>query len=119
MHDRGARLRSADGGIAISCDVTGKCGDIDGVWIEPVTAQVMMTLRAFAMFPPRGIFAAAGLSALPHSFVKRQTSRSRRSNRSTSPALWYSPNPTRNRDPRTSTTMFFCFSRVCQVAASG
>ena len=31
---------------AISCGVTGRCGDIDGVWIEPVTAQVMMTLRA-------------------------------------------------------------------------
>src|SRR6185503_19103918 len=29
---------------AISCAVTGRCGDIDGVWIEPVTAQVMMTL---------------------------------------------------------------------------
>jgi hypothetical protein len=24
--------------------VIGRCGDIDGVWIEPVTAQVMMTL---------------------------------------------------------------------------
>jgi hypothetical protein len=23
--------------------VTGRCGDIDGVWIAPVTAQVMMT----------------------------------------------------------------------------
>jgi hypothetical protein len=29
--------------------VTGKCGDIDGVWIEPVIAQVMMTLRVSAM----------------------------------------------------------------------
>ena len=39
---------------AISCAVTGRCGDIDGVWIEPVTAQVMMTLRDFAMsFPSR------------------------------------------------------------------
>jgi hypothetical protein len=25
--------------------VTGKWGDIDGVWIDPVTAQVMMTFR--------------------------------------------------------------------------
>ena len=33
---------------AISCAVTGRCGDIDGVWIEPVTAQVMMTLLALA-----------------------------------------------------------------------
>src|SRR4029078_4116652 len=31
---------------AICCAVTGRCGDIDGVWIEPVTAQVMMTLLA-------------------------------------------------------------------------
>ena len=30
---------------AISCAVIGICGDIEGVWIEPVTAQVMMTLR--------------------------------------------------------------------------
>ena len=29
----------------ISSAVTGKCGDMEGVWIEPVTAQVMMTLR--------------------------------------------------------------------------
>jgi hypothetical protein len=28
--------------------VIGKCGDIDGVWIEPVTAQVMMTLFGLA-----------------------------------------------------------------------
>jgi len=25
--------------------VTGRCGDIDGVWIDPVTAQEMMILR--------------------------------------------------------------------------
>src|SRR4051794_25595930 len=30
---------------AISCGVTGKALDIEGVWIAPVTAQVMMTLR--------------------------------------------------------------------------
>jgi hypothetical protein len=29
---------------AISAAVTGKYGDIDGVWMEPVTAQVMMIL---------------------------------------------------------------------------
>ena len=34
---------------AISCGVTGRYGDIDGVWIAPVTAQVMMTLRRLAM----------------------------------------------------------------------
>jgi hypothetical protein len=30
---------------AISCGVTGNAFDIDGVWMAPVTAQVMMTLR--------------------------------------------------------------------------
>src|SRR5271163_3508563 len=30
---------------AISSAVTGRCGDIEGVWIEPVTAQLMMTFR--------------------------------------------------------------------------
>src|SRR5688572_886560 len=30
---------------AISSAVIGRCGDIVGVWIAPVTAQVMMTLR--------------------------------------------------------------------------
>ena len=30
---------------AISLAVTGKCGDMLGVWMAPVTAQVMMTLR--------------------------------------------------------------------------
>jgi hypothetical protein len=31
---------------AISAGVMGRWGDIVGVWIEPVTAQVMITLRA-------------------------------------------------------------------------
>src|SRR6266849_7978299 len=34
---------------AISLAVIGRCGDIVGVWIEPVTAQVMMTLWPLAM----------------------------------------------------------------------
>src|SRR3954467_8934053 len=34
---------------AISCGVTGSAFDIDGVWIAPVTAQVMMTLRAILL----------------------------------------------------------------------
>ena len=34
---------------AISLAVIGRCGDIEGVWIEPVTAQVMMTLRPLAI----------------------------------------------------------------------
>src|SRR3954468_2638531 len=41
---------------AISCGVTGSAFDIDGVWIAPVTAQVMMTLRAMlALFPRSGL----------------------------------------------------------------
>src|SRR5882724_13612570 len=39
---------------AISLAVIGRCGDIDGVWIEPVTAQVMMTF--LAIVPPGGLF---------------------------------------------------------------
>src|SRR6188768_2316617 len=38
---------------AISLAVTGMCGDIDGVWIEPVTAQVMMTFWLLAIVPPQ------------------------------------------------------------------
>src|SRR5262245_51369082 len=45
---------------AISSGVSGRWGVIVGVWIEPVTAQVMMTLRAAAMNPPR-----AGVSMSP------------------------------------------------------
>ena len=38
---------------AISSGVTGRCGDMLGVWMAPVTAQVMMTLFDFAtVFPP-------------------------------------------------------------------
>src|SRR3954469_23539477 len=47
---------------AISLAVIGRCGDIEGVWIEPVTAQVMMTFWLLAIFPPRdavSIFAGA------------------------------------------------------------
>src|SRR5271167_4599770 len=34
---------------AISCGVTGSALDIEGVWIAPVTAQVMMTLRLMGL----------------------------------------------------------------------
>ena len=37
---------------AISSGVTGRCGDIEGVWMAPVTAQVMMTLRLSAIVRP-------------------------------------------------------------------
>jgi len=54
MHDGGARLRGADSCFgSISLAVTGRLGDIDGVWIEPVTAHVMMILLAFAISHPR------------------------------------------------------------------
>src|SRR5882762_8539744 len=37
---------------AISCGVTGKAFDIEGVWMAPVTFQVMMTLPPMlALFP--------------------------------------------------------------------
>src|SRR5882672_10318777 len=36
---------------AISSGVTGRCGDIVGVWIAPVTAQVMITLPCAAAIP--------------------------------------------------------------------
>ena len=38
-------LAAATAFSPISSGVTGRCGDMLGVWIEPVTAQVMMTLR--------------------------------------------------------------------------
>src|ERR1043166_1702301 len=36
--------------------VTGIAGDIDGVWIEPVTAQVMLALFFVAIVPPECLF---------------------------------------------------------------
>ena len=51
---------AATASSAICCGVMGKYGDIEGVWIAPVTAQVMMTLRGvfFASAMPRQAFAA-------------------------------------------------------------
>src|SRR6476469_10145326 len=34
---------------AISCAVTGSAFDVEGVWIAPVTAQVIMTLRLIGL----------------------------------------------------------------------
>ncbi len=50
---------------AISCGVTGKAFDIEGVWIAPVTAQVMMTLRLmfFAFLVARWIFQSLSVCA--------------------------------------------------------
>jgi hypothetical protein len=38
---------------AISSGVTGRWGDMEGVWIAPVIAQLMMTFRLAAMVPGR------------------------------------------------------------------
>src|SRR3984957_18329455 len=51
---------------AISCGVTGSAFDIEGVWIAPVTAQVMMTLRlmfllSFFSIDTSGFFVLGGL----------------------------------------------------------
>jgi hypothetical protein len=43
---------AASASATISSGVIGKCGDMVGVWIAPVTAQVMMTFRDFAMSRP-------------------------------------------------------------------
>jgi hypothetical protein len=40
--------------------VTGIAGDIDGVWIEPVTAQVMMTLFLAANCASRKLVRCVG-----------------------------------------------------------
>ena len=40
---------AATAASAISRGVTGRYGDMLGVWIDPVIAHVMMTLRASAM----------------------------------------------------------------------
>src|SRR5690349_15005378 len=45
---------------AISLAVTGIAGDIDGVWIEPVTAQVMITLFFLAIVPPEMFVRSVG-----------------------------------------------------------
>ena len=44
MDDRRARLGGAQRGLRDLLRRHGRCGDIDGVWIEPVTAHEMMTL---------------------------------------------------------------------------
>ena len=47
----GARLSCLHRRIGDFFDVTGRYGDMEGVWIAPVTAQVMMTLRDEAIRP--------------------------------------------------------------------
>src|SRR5215218_4589133 len=49
---------------AISSAVIGRCGDIEGVWIAPVTAQVIITLRDWGRLL-RGVSAISCLSLLP------------------------------------------------------
>ncbi len=57
---------------AISSGVTGRWGDIEGVWIEPVTAQVMIAFRCFAaaMSPP-SLCACARLARKPDAAKRR------------------------------------------------
>src|SRR5262245_37957680 len=38
--------------LTTSSTVNGRCGDMVGVWLEPVTAHVMMTLRVADMTGP-------------------------------------------------------------------
>ena len=45
VHDRRARFVRTDRRLGDLVGVIGRCGDMVGVWIAPVTAQVMMTLR--------------------------------------------------------------------------
>ena len=52
VDDRAPASAAPTAASAISRGVIGRCGDIDGVWIEPVTAQVMMTLRLWLTTPP-------------------------------------------------------------------
>ena len=49
MQDRRAGLGGFDAGLCDLSGVTGRYGDIDGVWIEPVGAQVIMTFRVFSV----------------------------------------------------------------------
>src|SRR5947207_6970576 len=53
---------------AISLAVIGRCGDIVGVWIEPVTAHVTMTFGFLAMAcpPSRSTMYAIGLRSNFH-----------------------------------------------------
>src|SRR3954463_6013772 len=62
---------------AISLAVTGIAGDIDGVWIEPVTAQVMITLFFLAIVPPRVLFVVGGEFRRPGAGVERAKAQSR------------------------------------------
>lgn len=58
MHDGRARLGGFDRRLGDLVRVTGRWGDIDGVWTEPVMAQVMMTLfrDGFMGLAPRGFW---------------------------------------------------------------
>src|SRR3954452_18136752 len=62
---------------AISCGVTGNAFDIEGVWIAPVTAQVMMTLRLMSLLSFLSID-LAGFSASRIVSLRRLVRRQRR-----------------------------------------
>jgi hypothetical protein len=48
----------------MSSGVTGKCGDMEGVWIDPVMAQVMMVFDLARMRPGLASFLAAAQLAI-------------------------------------------------------
>src|SRR5690606_30886614 len=48
---------------AISCAVTRRCGDMDGVWTDPVTARVMMTVRLLSVATAHSLFIVLGKDA--------------------------------------------------------
>ena len=60
VQDRRARLAAATLSRTISSGVTGRCGDIDGVWIDPVTAHVS---RIFAIVQAGAMRCAASSPA--------------------------------------------------------
>ena len=61
MHDRRAASAAPTRSRRFPRAVTGRCGDIEGVWIDPVTAQLTMTFRFPMTFPPipQNLLAAA------------------------------------------------------------
>ncbi|KLK92884.1 hypothetical protein AA309_12255 [Microvirga vignae] len=50
--ERGASLCGSDGIVAICSDVIGRQGDMPGVWMEPVSAQLLMVLFALRIPTP-------------------------------------------------------------------
>ena len=71
VYNRRARLRRLDRGLAISSGVIGRYSDMLGVWMAPVTAQLMMILAM--AFPP-----GSRMRSLPCTGFKGQCHRNQR-----------------------------------------